>query len=120
MTMNEKPVEIRERTFQFSIGLISLLKSLDKNYIGSVLGKQILRSGTSIGANVAEAYGSGSRRDFSQFFTIAYKSARETKYWLELFQETKSGDKEQVQLLLKDLDHILKILAASLRTLRGK
>ena len=120
MAMDEKPVEIRKRTFDSSVKLIELLRSLEKNYIGDVLGKQILRSGTSIGANVAEAYGSSSRRDFSNFFTIAYKSARETKYWLELFQETNKGDKAQTEALLKDLEHILKILAASLRTLRGK
>ena len=79
--MVEKP-DIAKRTKGFSARIIRLFRELEKDSVGRILGKQLLRSGTSIGANVHEAQGGQSRADFISKISMAYKEARETDYWL--------------------------------------
>ena len=89
-TDGARPQDIRERSFQFSLCIIRLYQGLDKqSNAGRILGKQLLRSGTSIGANVEEAQAGQSRADFISKNAIALKEARETIYWLRLL--TASG-----------------------------
>ena len=85
--MNDKNI-IREKSFQFSLNIIELYKKLinNKEY---VLSKQLLRSATSIGANVEEATAAQTKRDFITKMSIASKEARESKYWLRLLKESK-------------------------------
>jgi four helix bundle protein len=96
------PNDIRERTFQFAVRVVSLVKSLPRTPEAQELGRQLLRSGTSIGANVQEADGAESKRDFVHKMSIARKEARETCYWLRLLQV--SGEQqEELEALLPSL-----------------
>lgn len=85
-----------------------------------VLSKQLVRSGTSIGANVEEAIGGQSTKDFYAKMTISYKEARECKFWIRLMTDTDFLTKEQGQSLLNDLEEILKIITAIQKTTKGK
>ncbi len=82
-----EPYSIQDRTFQFSLQIIRFVGSLPKTTVSFVIGKQLLRSATSVGANIVEAGGGASKRDFLQFMRIARKSAYETSYWLRLLAE---------------------------------
>lgn len=83
----EKSYKIKERSFDFALSIIALYKELNiKSEF--VLSKQLLRSGTSIGANVHEASAASSKRDFLNKMSIASKEARETEYWLKLLSES--------------------------------
>jgi len=101
---------IQEKTFAFAIRIVNLYKYLCEEKKEYVLSKQILRSGTSIGANIEESIGGQSNRDFLTKVTIAYKEARETVYWLKLLFATDYINKEQADSLLKDAEEICKIL----------
>lgn len=81
---------------------------------------QLLRSGTSIGANVKEAKASSSKRDYIKFFEIALKSANETGFWLELTIKAKSDIESETDVLLKESNEIASILAAGLMTMKDK
>lgn len=83
------------------------------------MSKQILRSGTSIGANVEEAIGGQSRKDFAAKLSIAYKEARETKYWLRLLRDADILDKRLAESLLLDAEEILKIIGSIKQTMRN-
>ncbi len=84
------------------------------------MGKQFLRSGTSILANYIEANSASSKKDFINFFTHSLKSANESKVWLVLLRDTNKGDKNELKWLLKELIEIANILASSILTLKGK
>lgn len=86
-----KPRDIRERTFEFAVRVVKLCQHLDERPgSGRVLGRQLLRAGTSVGANVEEAQAGQSRADFISKNAIALKEARETRYWLRLLAATHS------------------------------
>lgn len=109
---------ILEKSYKFAVRIIRLylfLKNEKKEY---ELGKQILRSGTSIGSNIEEAIGGLSRRDFSAKLGIAYKEAGETKYWLCLLNETKFINSKMFKSLAEDCEEILKIIGSILITLK--
>ena len=92
---------------------------LKKKKVDTGLCSQILDSGTAIGANVEEAIGGSSRKDFINKLQIAYKEARETKYWLRLLNEGEIIDKKLADSFLKDCEEILKILTAILNSSKG-
>ena len=85
-----------------------------------VLSKQLLRAGTSIGANVEEAIGGQSSKDFYSKLSVAYKEARETHYWIRLLTDTEYSTASQANSLLADADELLKIIGRILKTLREK
>ena len=107
-----KPPDIVARTFQFALRIVELANQLD-NYRGSagVLVRQILRSDTSIGANIEEAQAAESRADFIHKYNIALKEARETKYWLRLISASKFAKKTDLNSLIKESDEICRIIA---------
>lgn len=117
---NAKVYDLKKRTLLFSVEIIRFLETLTKDYIAQVMGKQLLRSATSIGANIIEGYASSSRKDFAQYYNIALKSANETKYWLMLLKTTKRGSEQTLETLLAEAVEISNILAKSLMTIRGK
>jgi four helix bundle protein len=80
--------DIRERAKKFAIRVILLVKKLPKDVAGYKLGDQLIRSGTSIGANLEEADASPTRKDFFHKVSISYKEAKESRYWLELILES--------------------------------
>jgi four helix bundle protein len=85
-----------------------------------VVAKQLLRSATSIGANIVEARASSSRRDFTNFFNHALKSANESVFWLELMRNSGKAQGIDLEPLTQELSEIANILGSSLLTLRGK
>jgi len=101
-----------EKSFAFAIRVVKAYKYLAEEKKEFVLSKQFLRSGTSIGANAEEAVGGQSKPDFISKISIAYKEARETKYWIKLLQATDYLEEPQARSLLNDLEEILKIIGA--------
>jgi len=81
--------ELKTRAYKYSIKLIGLLDALPKDMSSQVIAKQLMRSATSIGANIVEAQASSSKRDFTNYFSHALKSANESLYWLGLLRDTK-------------------------------
>lgn len=81
---------------------------------------QLLNSGTSIGANVEEAVGGSSRKDFINKLQIAYREARETRYWLRLLKDAEIVDEKLADSFIKDCEEIMKILTAILNSSKGK
>ncbi len=105
---------ILEKSFRFSLDIIELYKKMivQKEF---VLSKQLLRSATSIGANVEEAIAAQSRKDFLSKMSIASKEARETRYWLRLLQEGKLVDLD-ISTFLKSSESLINILTAIVKT----
>lgn len=108
----QRPFDIRHRCFFFSKEIIVFVGRCDYDRIYSSLFDQLLRSGTSIGANVVEARAGSSIKDWKNYLVIALKSANETKYWLCLIRDTMGVDKEKINGLIKEADEISKILAS--------
>lgn len=113
--MGKKDNVIIEKTYEFALRIIKLYNYLRDNKV-HVLSKQILRSGTSIGANMEEAIGAHSRKDFIAKTQIAYKEARETHYWLRLFRDSLYLEDKLASSFLSDCDEILAILTSILKT----
>lgn len=109
---------IQDKTFKFAERIVNLYKHLivkEKEY---VLSKQVLRSGTSIGANIEEAIGGTSKRDFQNKLSIAYKEARETRYWLKLLYCGKFVNVKIFDSFINDIDEICRILGTIIKTLK--
>ncbi len=105
--------DIQERTFSFALGMIRLCQQLDgKPSIGKTLALQLLRSGTSVGANVEEAQAGQSRADFISKYSIALKEIRETRYWLRLITEAKIIDPTAMSPLIQEAAELCNILGA--------
>jgi len=104
------------------LAIVNLVKEFPKEEIYSVFANQILRSATSIGANLIEAKSSGSRKIFTYYYEIALRSCNETIYWLYLLRDSKLLKEEKIKLkpLIQEATQISKMLASSLLTLRGK
>lgn len=105
---------IQQKSFAFALMVIDLYRRLQTQN-EFVLSKQLLRSGTSIGANVEEATAAQSRKDFLSKMSIASKEARETKYWLRLISESKITS-ISVQNELNEIDEIIRILTSIVKT----
>ena len=108
--------ELENRTLRFSINLISTLKLIPPDIFNMKLIDQLVRSGTSIGANYVEANGAESKRDFRHKVHIAYKEARETRYWLKVFSATYPKVKIKLEPLLKESDEYVKMFAKIIST----
>ena len=111
---------LQEKSFAFAVRIVKLYKYLCEEKKEFVLSKQVLRSGTSIGANIEEAIGGQSDKDFLSKISISYKEARETIYWLKLLLATNYILPEQAESMLHDADEICKILAKIKKTTTDK
>jgi four helix bundle protein len=107
-----KPYNIRHRCFFFATDVIFLVKDAKFDYVYNSLFNQLIKSASSIGANLVEGKAGSSKRDWKNFNIIALKSANETKYWLCLIRDTMDIDKERIEGLLKEADEISKIIAS--------
>ena len=107
---------IEEKSFAFAIRIVNLYKHLNEAKKEFVLSKQLLRSGTSIGANVKEAIRAQSKPDFYSKMNIALKETSETEYWLELLYESEYITKEQFDSIYNDCTELLKILISITKT----
>ena len=111
--------DIRKRTFNFAIRVIALCRSLPKDEVNKILMRQIIRSATSIGANLEEASGSRTRPEFTNCTNIARKEARETYYWLKIIYEVNTEPiKKRMRNLLDESNQIISILTSTMKKLR--
>ncbi|HBX46417.1 four helix bundle protein [Limibacterium fermenti] len=115
----EKENIIETKSYDFAIQIIGLYQYLCNEKKEYALSKQILRSGTSVGANIEEAIGGLSKKDFFAKLGIAYKEARETQYWLRLLRDTNYINTEQSQPLLDKIEEIIRIITAIQKTTKN-
>jgi four helix bundle protein len=109
-----------DKSYRFALRIIKLYQytvHVKKEY---VLARQILRCGTSIGANVEEAVGGFSRREFAAKMSIAYRETRETKYWLRLLRDSQIIEPKPISSLLSDNEQLLKLIGTIVKTTRQK
>ena len=118
--INRKSV-LKERAYCYTLSIIKFIDSLDRKDMGAqIMGKQLFRSGTSVGANIVEAQAGSSRKDFTNFFSYSLKSANESRFWLELLRDSKKARAEMVTPLIKEAVELANILGSSIITLRSK
>ena len=107
---DRSPTDIQQRTFEFAKRIVKLVDRLPRTLAAMEIGRQMLRSGTSVGANMQEADAAESRSDFIHKVSIALKEARETRYWLTLTDATILSNDPEVQALLQESTELTKIL----------
>ena len=111
--MNSKARDIVERTFQFALAVVRFSRENDHRESGCrVLARQLMRSATSVGANVEEAQAGQSRADFISKYCIALKEAREARYWLRLLMESSTRPTQTGPALRQEAEEIMRILGA--------
>ena len=107
-----KPYNIKHRCFYFSKDVVSFVSSSKYDKVFYSLFDQLVRSATSIGANVVEGSSGSSKKDWIKFLIIALKSANETKYWLCLIRDTMQVSKDEINKLVNEAEEISKIIAS--------
>ena len=118
IAQNNKGI-LKDKSYRFALRSVNLYKYLANEKREFVLSKQVLRSGTSIGANVAEAQQGQSKSDFVHKLAIALKEANETKYWLDLLRDSEYISDEQATSLIYDCIELQKLLTASIKTAKN-
>jgi four helix bundle protein len=111
--------DLKGRTRQFALRIVRLFQSLPRNEEARVLGKQLLRSGTSVGANYRAACRSRSRAEFVAKLGIVLEEADETVFWLELLLDAGIVQQSKLSALVKEADELTSIFVTSLRTAKG-
>lgn len=111
---------LRDKSFSFAVRIVNLFKFLQNEKKEYILSKQLMRSGTSVGALVREAEFAESKADFIHKLAIAQKECNETIYWLELLQETEYLDKNEFLSINEDSIEIIKIITSSIKTVKSK
>lgn len=113
--------DLPERSFQFALRIVKLCQVLDeKPGVGRTLARQLIRSGTSIGANIEEGQGSQSEADFLSKYSISCKEARETLYWLRLLTASDIVEKSKLKSLIHECDELIAILTTIVKKLKRK
>ena len=112
--------EFKQRIKKFIFDLIQFIDTLPENKTCRIIGDQLMRSGTSIGANYFEARAASSKNDFINFFNHALKSANESKFWLEILIDANKYNTEIACLLFREATEVANILASSILTMKGK
>jgi four helix bundle protein len=107
---------IKDKSYHFALSIIAVVRMMPKTTDGYVIAKQLMRSGTSIGANVEEAIAAFSRDDFIFKMNTAWKEARETQYWLRLIRDSNMIPQQKVEPLIQEAEEIKKILSAIVKT----
>ena len=117
----EFKMDIKKRTYLYALSIIRFIDQLNKSDLSvQVLARQLLRSGTSVGANVIEAQASSSKKEFTNSLNYSLKSAKESKFWLALLRDSGEARRESVNPLLTESKELANILASSILTLKGK
>jgi four helix bundle protein len=109
---SQKIYDIRKRTYVFAINIINFIREMPKDFSAQIIAKQLLRSATSIGANVVEGQAGSSKKDFINFHNHALKSANETKFWLGLARDSKMFSFTDADAYLAEVNELASILAA--------
>ncbi|WP_036484666.1 four helix bundle protein [Myxosarcina sp. GI1] len=119
--MSDEKQKIQERTLSFAVRIVKLCKFLEEQSgVTRILYKQLIRSGTSIGANVREAQSAQSDRDFLHKLEIALKETRETEYWLIILVRADLIKERRIKLLQQECEEIIKILVAITKKIKQK
>ncbi len=108
--------KLEERTYKFALRVVSMIDCLPRSQVSQVLGRQVLRSATSIGANVEEAVGAVSKAEFIQKMSIAAKEARETHYWLRLLCDANVLVSSRIEPLIQESLEIKMVLSKTVKT----
>ena len=116
----QSPRDIQKRTFDFGIRIVKMVNRLPRTLASVEIGRQVLRSGTSVGANVQEADAAESKKDFCHKMGIARKEAQETRYWLGIIRTAILVNDAEVDLLYEESDELARILAAIVNKTRAK
>ncbi len=111
---------VGEKAYTFAIRIVKLYKFLVEEKMERVLSKQLLRSGTAIGALIEEGLGGESETDFKHKLKIAYKEARETHYWIRILKDTDYLTEKQSESILMDCEELLKLLTSIINTINSK
>lgn len=114
--MENKENPLKDKSYKFALRIVKLYKHLSEEKKEFVLSKQVLRSGTSIGANIAEGNQAQSKSDFIHKLSISHKEAFETEYWLCLLRDAEYITEKQAESLIIDCQEIQKILTSSIKT----
>ena len=112
-------IDLEKRTKQFAVRIIALAATLPVGRIGDVIRYQLVKAGTSVGANYREANRAESRNDFIHKIGVVEKEASESQYWLEICDETNLGDPQQREWLLQESGELLAIFTSSGRTAKA-
>jgi four helix bundle protein len=112
--------DIKKRSYIYALKIIRLIEKLPRNQTCKIISNQLLRSATSVGANIIEAQASPTKKDFTNFLNYALKSANESKFWLGLLRDSNQLSKEKIDPLLQETNEISNILGSSILTIRGK
>jgi four helix bundle protein len=110
---------LREKSYSFALGIVRLCRYLVDEHREFVLSKQVLRSGTAIGASVSEAEFAQSKKDFVSKLSIALKEANETRYWLRLLQDGQYLTESMYKSVRPDIDELIKLLVSSINTTKS-
>lgn len=113
-------IDLKARCYKFSLNLINFIDTLPNEKSCRIIGDQLLRSGTSVGANLVEGRAASSRLEFKKFHETALKSANKTKYWLGLVRDSDKVKLEKVNELLKEITEISNMIASGIMKLKGK
>lgn len=113
-------IEFQNRLVRFTVSIMHFASELRQDRSLWAAADQIIRSGSSIGANVIEAKSASSRKDYIKFFEIALKSANETKYWLIVIREYNAKYRPNAEKLFAEADELCRIIGSSVLTLKGK
>lgn len=120
MKQDNFSIYLKTRIYRWSLSLLQYLKKIEvekNDYIYRVIFEQLVRSGTSVGANYVEALGASSKKDFRRFLSYALKSGNESKYWLALIKDMKYDHTQQWNDAMNEIEEITKILGKSVATL---
>lgn len=118
--MNTYKQEFHQRIYKYGLNIIKLVEKLSKDNTSQVLGKQLLRSGTSVVANIMEAKSASSKKDYLNFYQYSLKSANESKLWICYLRDAHKISDSESDVLLKETSEIANILAASVITMKNK
>jgi len=111
---------VLEKSYAFAISVVKIYQFLSEDKREFVLSKQLLRSGTSIGANIEETVGAQSDKEFFSKLTISYKECRETRYWIRLLTDTSYLTSDHSKPLLMDVEELMRIIGAIQKTMKLK
>ena len=118
--MADKPNIIRDKSYNFSLNSIKLVRDLSKSTESYIIAKQLIRSTTSVGANIEEALAGFTKKDFIHKMSIALKECSESKYWLRLIKDLELIKNGAADSLLNECDEIRKILTSIIKTSQEK
>lgn len=117
---NEKEKQFKKRLYKLVLVTIEYVEKCKKSQTTKIIGDQLIRSISSILGNYIEGQSASSKKDYTNFFHYSLKSANESKVWVSILKDTKNGDVQSAQEILKELEEISNIFGSSLLTLKGR